>query len=480
MNNYDKLLMSILSNAQKPGRVMAPIALLKAVRRKKYPFRALNDIDKGNALFKTFEDEFAFIKYAKVAGRLRSDQDYENWVALIRWIIAELKKWRITNDRKFHMLITILIVTHSCDLNGAFWITFPDVLGDNLNLIKALHKVIANSRVEFLSRKNVVQVWETEALSRFKLADAKGDLVKIAENWRILDHAALPNFFQTQAVRILYRFAFKHLVLAVKRLRQVAVTTQVAHALSAEQSMVLANASDNPYVNFSCIFTMLTERSRRIELSHREQELMTELLVKISKDSAKWKEWMRIFNHYPMRYPDLQVALGNALAVVPITAVEAYVSSIVLTVSPDDDPNMACVAVCLSSFRKAAAPKQRHKLWVFAYRRWSEWQFDIKNNETLLFKISCTALDYAVVGYAIECMDNTGRDQILTEIRESLSSLDKRWYLSISSCITEYNRLLSMFQPYAYAKSVIGKDWLIGTTIYQPFNETYLSMMFSI
>lgn len=476
MKNYDGLLLRVLRDAQRPGRILPPAALLNAVQLKEKPVRAISDIDMCNALFKAFEDEYSFIKVVKVTGRIQRSQDYKNLVALVRWVIKELKTWRIKKDRKYHTLTAIFIVTHSCDLHGVFWRSFPAIFVKNIDLIMALQKVIGS--VEVKMSKFPHKILETDTVNRFNLADTQGDFVKIAENWRILEEAIFPNVFQIQAVRLLYRSSLRHLVFATKSIRQTVVAMEVALALSIEQRLFLAIASDNPYIHFSCAYTTLIGRGRQIQLSPIQQKLLTKLFVKISRDRVRWKAWMIVFNHFPVRYPVLQVALGHALAVVPIYAVEDYVDSMALTITPLKD--RGCASECLKAFRKKATLNRRKKLWTIAFKRWAEWRFGKRDNTTFLSEISCSSLDYAIVGYSIECLNKAERNQALIEITESLNFLEQRWFSSVSNCITEYNRLLSMFQPYAHALSVVGKDWLVEAMSYQPFKEPYLSMKFGV
>lgn len=263
---------------------------------------------------------------------------------------------------------------------------------------------------------------------------------------------------------------------------------QVAGALTVEQRLGLAIASDNPYIQFSCAQKTLSHWPKQSQLPLREQQFLTNLLLKVAKESARWKAWMEVFNSYPLRYPALQVALGNALAVAPESAVEAYVSSIRLhstRLHSTPGESRRHVAECLRAFRGAAKRERCSMLWTCAYQRWSAWRFDLDRPGKYLFDISRSELDYAVVAYATECMGDAGRGQALGAICNELSVLDNRWYASLQDCVTEWNRLLSQFQPYAHAMSAIaaGEDWLTESKIYRPFDESkevYLKMMFSV
>jgi hypothetical protein len=172
---------------------------------------------------------------------------------------------------------------------------------------------------------------------------------------------------------------------------------------------------------------------------------------------------MQVFNAYPVRYPALQRSLGQALATVPEPAVSAYVDSIVLHVLPvSADPNRRNTATCLQAFRAAATPERHCALWTLAHDRWSAWRFDQANPETHLFAVNWSQLDYAVVAYASECLDQAERDASMNTVRERLGQLDDLWHNSITDIVTAWNRLLSQFQPYAHSSQILksGEDWL--------------------
>jgi len=50
-------------------------------------------------------------------------------------------------------------------------------------------------------------------------------------------------------------------------------------------------------------------------------------------------------------------------------------------------------------------------------------------------------------------MDEGQRQATLSNIRQNLSKADVRWHASEVDCYNEWNRLLSLFQPYAHAMS---------------------------
>jgi hypothetical protein len=150
----------------------------------------------------------------------------------------------------------------------------------------------------------------------------------------------------------------------------------------------------------------LAEGRHAQQLSGPEASLLNKVLLQVATEMTRWQGWMQVFNAYPVRYPTLQRSLGQALASVPEPAIHAYVDSVVLHPLPaKPDPNRRTIADCLEAFRAAATTVRRHALWRLAHDRWSAWCFDQANPEAHLLAVNWSQLDYALAGYASECLD---------------------------------------------------------------------------
>jgi hypothetical protein len=278
-----------------------------------------------------------------------------------------------------------------------------------------------------------------------------------------------------------------HLVKSLANVKQTAVAMQVATALEVDERFDLALASDNPFVQFACVYQTLSGRFAVRALATNAEQLLAKVLVKIGSDAARWTGWMRVFNAYPQRYPGLQDALGCALVDMPDAAREAYVASIMLLPTPVDipAPGRECVATCLRTFHTKATPAQRVALWTMAYERWRKWRFNESDRNQHLFKINRSPLDYAIIGYGCECLNDAEREREMASITAELQTLEDRWHGSITDIITEWNRLLSMFQPFGQAHCAMnsGQDWLTQNIEFWPFDyskEEYLLARFGV
>lgn len=87
-------------------------------------------------------------------------------------------------------------------------------------------------------------------------------------------------------------------------------------------------------------------------------------------------------------------------------------------------------------------------------------------------------IDYALVGYFVECKEQGDREEIIQSILNDIHSIfTKDWYTSQSSMTTDLYNLLSKLQPVCYAGEV-DKDVLISWLM-KP-EKIYYSSIFDI
>jgi len=321
----------------------------------------------------------------------------------------------------------------------------------------------------------------------FKRADAEGDWVAIIKGWELVRRQPFfANTLQTQAVRLLYRYSLARLIDVLANLRQTPVAMQLVGVLTIEQRLRLAISSDNTRIQIAAIYRTLTDDRRSQGITERDRNLLTELLLKVANDTSRWGEWMKVL----ARYPAIQLPLGRALAKVPDAAIDGYINSVRLypkQVKPGQAPDAGrrSVAECLREFRSIATSERRQVLWRSAHKRWLQWDFNRADPNQYLTEISWSDLDYALIGYASECVDEAGREIAMSSIRAEAQTLEHHWHGSFTDILTSWYRLVSRFQPYGHACSVMAnsEDWLPESRVYFPFDPSqnwYLMMMYNM
>ncbi|MBX9823590.1 MAG: hypothetical protein K2Y27_01220 [Xanthobacteraceae bacterium] len=473
MTTPEAFLSDAMAEALKGGDTIPPTMLVDTASAMGDPFDALSKDDLVDQLYVALAKEFDCVNLARVAPQGLQTSERERLIALLRWTISELRQWRPAADPQHAHLVALLVVAGEFDGHDQFWSLLPDDIGFNTDFIKALMTIVTSMTAAFIPRgPGAVPLWESEAIEAFKRADIAGDWASIEEALPRFEAIAWPNALQTQAVRGLARYSLAQMAEAVSSLRQTFVAVRVASALTIAQALMLAESSDNPWVQFACT-RHATGLPKGQSLGASEQQSLVVVLQKVIADQPRWDSWMRAFNTYPIRVPALQASLGEALATAPDDALASYVNSIWLySKSSGPDAGRACVTECLQAFASKAAAVRRARMWTLAHERWLAWNFDQVKGDHLL-ETRFSDLDFAIVGYALECLDDVGRPARLDEILEKLATLDANWHASYHVMIATWHRLLSQFQPFAHAfeiKRNAAQDWLLINRTYLPFD----------
>jgi len=489
MSNGNDQLAKAVQEAARDGESAAPTGLIALIGGLENSLQALQNMDRANELFDALDKEFGFIRFSFLAdARIPATQiqptDQLRYASLLRWLIRELRMWRRADDPRQNKLVTAFVVAQRCDTDNGLWKLLPNEIGENIDLLDYLKGLIASFAVTFDARPGAqVPIWEGEAVEEFKRADAEDDWVAIIRSWPQFRYQLFfANTLQIQAVRLLYRYSVARLVEGLAHLRQTPVTMQVAGVLTIEQRLRLAIGSDNPHVQIASMYRTITDDQRPQNLTDSDRDLLTELLLKVANDTSRWAEWMKVF----VGYPALQIPLGQALAKGPEPAIEGYVNSIRLfpwLIQFNESRRL--VAKCLREFRTHASLERRKILWSLAHERWLQWNFNRTDPNQHLSAINRSDLDYAVVGYASECMDEVGREAALNAIRTEAQSLEHYWHGSFTDILGNWYSLVSKFQPYAHASYVVAnnEDWLAEARIYcliDPSVNQYILMMYNM
>ena len=332
------------------------------------------------------------------------------------------------------------------------------------------------------SGRSRTPISDKEIFERFLAADAAGDWATVISEWFRFGDLLFPDAFISQAVRYLHEFAPDVLRLAADRVRQTVPVMLLLSSLTVSEALSFALASANPYVQFGSILRLFQQQRRHREsITPGEEQLLTQLFLAVASSTPEWEKWMLALNRYPVRFSPIQVPLGQALAQAPAAALEPYVDAIHLSTM---GTGRSVIAECLRAFRSAAALSRRQALWKLAHERWAKWKFGEGETDQHLVQIGQCELDYAIVGYAVECMTAQDRTDAHAALNAELSSLQTAWHASVTDFMRATNRILSRLQPYGYAQQIgPADDWLMEKRYVLPFDpkiDRYNAMLYKI
>jgi hypothetical protein len=475
-------------DATHAGELATPAKLIYLIASLEQPLQALQDEYKSHELFGAFDQDFGFIRFSFTSFALVPDAQIQvnrsRYAALLRWLISELRQWRHAEDLRLEKLVAIIVAARVCDIGDALWALLPDNIGDNVDLVGFLKALIASFDVTFTPQGGAAPpIWESEIVQAFQRAEAENDWAAIIGLWRRFR----PNFanaLETETIRFLYRYDRNGLVLSLANLRKTTVAMQIAGVLTAEQRLTLAIASDNPRLQLASAYrTLVDVRGVTLQrLSDEDANRLTALLVNVANDDLRWSAWMKAL----VRYPAMQKPLGRALAQVPSAAFEGYVDSIsLLPKNSNIEEGRRNITESLRAFHTNATPERRVALWTLAYKRWLTWAFNAADQNQHLTAINWSDLDYAIVGYALECLDEAARQEAIIGLCREMERLEYRWHASHTDMLAVWYRLLSQLQPYAHASTVAntGGDWLPQIGFSLPpilLQDKYLAMMYNM
>jgi len=114
-----------------------------------------------------------------------------------------------------------------------------------------------------------------------------------------------------------------------------------------------------------------------------------------------------------------------------------------------------------------------------------EVEFRFGNGTSTLHHVSFSELDYAIVGYALECLSAEVRAVYISDTVSKCSFVATAWHATHRALSSECYRQLSLLQPFAYAeKAGTASDWLMhGNENILPFDprvDRYQAMLYNI
>lgn len=207
--------------------------------------------------------------------------------------------------------------------------------------------------------------------------------------------------------------------------------------------------SSNISIRF-CALTNIVEKIGEEEEKAYISKLKKSLIFAL-KDDAERLEWLYILNTYPSRFPFIQESLGLALAEMKdIKVITDYINSMYLypheSKKNSNQKGIEAVAKCLDSFSKHSDEINQKKMWDIAYKRWEEWNFGINNNETYIFNICNSIIDYPVIMYFLEVLDINDNNKIKQKTLDEMHGIQNTWHSSRSSLLTYWFTRLSRLQ----------------------------------
>ncbi|HEY0114556.1 MAG TPA: hypothetical protein VGB54_02435 [Allosphingosinicella sp.] len=423
-----------------------------------------------NELANTVRMDLAALELAVVAPDNITPRGYAVLAGQFGWLVETLRSWSPAADPEGRRMTAAMLAATRWDAHDTLWSLIRPLVANWSPAIEGMVRLLGQRQLQATISPDA-RIWEREHLAALQDADRRQDwskLIATAPAFQVPD----PDPAALQAARALWELDPARLVLILDSKTTWLDAAVLLKALPLAAALKAAALSNNGHARFAVLDGLM--RLSPPDLPQGEAEALEELLVTLAKDERSWVTWMQAFNRYPPRAPWLQRPLGRALAASSHASSQAYVDSIELTRS---DAGRLLVARCLSEFRQAATEGLRQSLWQRARERWADWNFEEAEGAHLA-DVGRSELDYAVVGWLIEC---AGLDEIVAEtaaFEKAFKETCSAWHSSTVAMRSAINRLLSRYQlvVHAIAVGTTSDEWLPGETFYVPdaYDDPYV------
>ncbi|MDO7430953.1 hypothetical protein Q5X64_15075 [Acinetobacter baumannii] len=397
-----------------------------------------------------------------------TEDEHNTLEGLLKWLIQELRVWDETDDKNAKRLALVFIISKILIEN--LWELIPPSVINNPKLNTFLEGRFNKFQCNIvIPQQQQVPIWEKEAAQQYIKAIHDRDWQHLANKWHIWRHSPKldqANTFQYQIFLFLLNYSPEQLIRTTNQYEDFISLMLICreHSFSLLQRFQLALDSTNELFRFALLFSLELNNDKYHDLTDEEADCFAQILQKIGRNSDQLRHWLMIFNCYPVRFPILAEGFGVYVAkYASETDIDLYLETIKVEAINPQHGYYDTRRILGKTFQKIAefAESDVRKLfWSKCYCKWLAWNFGQVEEHYHLSTVHLSNIDYALVGYFIECQEQGDREEVAQNILKDIDSIfTKNWYGSQSGIITEFYNLLSKLQPVCYAGEV-GEDGL--------------------
>lgn len=387
--------------------------------------------------------------------------------SVLHWIINQLNGFNIDNgkiQKLEEITIGLLIIGY---LDDNIW-RFLENKIHNKHLEEFLPNRLANYHINFKFPQDLnIAIWEKESIQLFQQFVTDKDWFKIANNWHIFRNLEYSYYdiLQIQILKFSLTFSKNQLLASLDKYNDFFMLMMYSRVenIALSDRLYLAKVTSNSFFRFALLISL--ELRKDIVLDDSQSEILAEVFQEIAKDKSLSFEWFKIFNHFLIRYNFFASAFGIFLAkYADDIDMDNYLASLGehgFSCNPkhglsDDREILTSV---FKAFELLVDGDKRKVFWEKVYKKYLDVGLlgidgnDFKNN------IHYSIFDYAVVSYWLENKNSDEWELKVNNLNQDLENLGMRWFESQSDMISEYYRLLSLFQPLYNAQFVANGDY---------------------
>lgn len=258
------------------------------------------------------------------------------------------------------------------------------------------------------------------------------------------------NWFVEVSISFVHSISFARLVQLLDEQCEPIVIYQLTWNLCDRDKLKICLHSQSDFVQFDCLRQVL-DKSRNIDLSGEIAALVTQCLVKIADNSESlWCQFLKYFNKFPVRYPNLQKPLGQALAQMSNDQLNEYVNSIELD---KYSAETKFVVFCVNSFLEKAESTNGEYLLQIIFERWEKFMMNscVESSDVKVNDVFCTVFDDVAAFHIAQTFDESKICEYVISIFHRIMHLNTKWFVSSFHQSSILLGLLSIIRVYSFS-----------------------------
>ena len=237
----------------------------------------------------------------------------------------------VIKNKEKKMQLMLLIVYLDCNnilyqflFNKKFFVDCQE------KIFATLNKVTTNSNANNISNLH----WESEVFQKYQNGIKKKnikDIYRFIDHWeRGIKFPPPSKGFINCLVFFLYRLSFENLLQILNKKNDILAIIHLTYCLSIAEKLKIAVESDQLFLKFELLRQVVYKNYDSPALEINEQNLITKIVIDISKDINLWKQFLKFYLHYPASSPNLFQPLGLALNKINNTKIEILIENIII------------------------------------------------------------------------------------------------------------------------------------------------------
>lgn len=454
--------------AEEDNTTVEPTRYLEELSKLKNPLiRELDSVGVAEIAFREYVTPLIDLKNRAYAP---DENDLPILAERISWVKSVLKEMQISSPAT-HVFVALIRIASVMRDEQSLWSRLPTEYLNN-NLLSRMAAFIGCTEMSFSPSEQAAPIWEHEVTSRFMDAGKAKDWPIVAQLWQTISGTLRPDYALREATHCLCQNTHgKHLIASMlDKSDNILLPMVIGEYLTVRSKAEISSIATTDQTRFILLMSLAYKQPRQQSLPVEVTDDIIKVLRLVQSNKDDWRKWMKALNRYPVRYPCVQEALGQSLIGSDKTIKSIYLDSIELSGSLDG--GRLAVSRCLSSFHSSADEAECKLLFKLAYERWTSWNYAESIDANNLSWIAVSTLDYAVLGYLIECLEDSDFDRAFSESFDAMNVVGHRWYSDVSRYHTEWYRCLSRWAIYQFAKNVREQesDWTFPDSYSLPFD----------